>query len=44
MKTVVQTIWYIDDNNQRHITVVREPAELAFIKARFEYVGIISNS
>lgn len=44
MKTVVQTIWYIDDNNQRHITVVREPAEFAFIKERFEYVGIISNS
>ena len=44
MKTVVQTIWYIDDDNQRHITVVREPAEFAFIKERFDYVGVISNS
>ena len=44
MKTVVQTVWYIDDDNQRHITVVREPAELIFLKERFDYVGIVSNS
>ena len=38
----MKTVWYLDDDYARHITVVREPAELIFLKMRFDYVGIIS--
>ena len=38
----MKTVWYLDDDYTRHITVVREPAELIFLKTRFDYVGIIS--
>ena len=38
----MKTVWYLDDDYLRHITVVHEPAELTFLKMRFDYVGIIS--
>ena len=41
MKTVIQTVWYLDDDNMKHFTVVRNPAELIFLKERFTFVGKI---
>lgn len=38
MKTVIQAVWYIDDDNVKHFTVVRNPAELIFLKQRFDFV------
>ena len=40
----MKTVWYLDDDYTRHITVVHEPAELIFLKMRFDYVGIISEA
>lgn len=37
----MKTVWYLDDDYVRHITVVRDPAELIFLKMRFDYVGIL---
>ena len=41
MKTVVQTVWYIDDDNIRHYTVIKNEHELTFLKNRFDFVGVI---
>ena len=38
MKTVIQAVWYLDDDNVKHFTVVRNPAELIFLKERFSFV------
>jgi hypothetical protein len=39
---IMKTVWYLDDDYMRHITVVRDPAELIFLKMRFDYVGVFS--
>ena len=38
MKTVIQAVWYLDDDNVKHFTVVRNSAELNFLKERFSFV------
>ena len=38
----MKTVWYIDDDNIRHFTVVYDADELAFLQERFDYVGILS--
>ena len=38
MKTVIQAVWYLDDDNVKHFTVVRNSAELIFLKERFTFV------
>ena len=35
----MKTVWYLDDENMKHVTVVRDPAELIFLKERFDFVG-----
>ena len=37
----METVWYLDDDNVKHFTVVREPCEMAFLQDRFDYVGIV---
>jgi hypothetical protein len=39
MKTVVKAVWYIDDDNVKHITVIHQASELQFLKSRFIFVG-----
>ena len=43
MKTVLQAIWYLDDDNVKHFTVVRSQGELIFLKARFDFVGTLED-
>ena len=43
MKTVIQAVWYIDDNNVKHITVVQSHGELIFLKERFDFVGLLKD-
>lgn len=35
----MKTIWYLDDDNIKHITVVNSEWEFNFFKNRFYYVG-----
>ena len=39
----MKTVWYLDDDNAKHFTVVRDPAELIFLKQRFDFVGVIED-
>ena len=38
----MKTVWYLDDENIRHYTVVVNPVELIFLKNRFDYIGIVN--
>ena len=38
----MKTVWYIDDFNLRHITVVHDQSELIFLQERFDLVGEIT--
>ena len=35
----MKTVWYIDDNNVKHVTVIQHEAELRFLQIRFDFVG-----
>lgn len=35
----MKAVWYLDDENVKHVTVVCNPAELIFLKERFDFVG-----
>ena len=37
----MKTVWYLDDDNVKHITVVSTTEEMIFLKERFGYVGIL---
>ena len=37
----MKTVWYIDDENIKHFTVVHHETELIFLKSRFDFVGIV---
>ena len=39
----MKVVWYIDDENVKHFTVVRNPAELIFLKERFDFVGTLED-
>ena len=39
----MKTVWYLDDNNVKHITVINSTEELQFLQERFNYVGILPN-
>ena len=39
----MKAVWYLDDENVKHFTVVRDPAELTFLKERFEFVGTLED-
>ena len=39
----MKTVWYLDDNNVKHFTVVRNALELLFLRQRFNYVGVFSD-
>ena len=39
----MKAVWYIDDFNVKHFTVVRNPAELIFLKERFDFVGTLED-
>jgi len=39
----MQAVWYLDDENMKHVTVVRDPAELIFLKERFDFVGTLED-
>ena len=39
----MKAIWYIDDDNVKHVTVVRDSAELIFLKERFDFVGTLED-
>lgn len=39
----MKTVWYLDDENVKHITVVQSQAEFDFLKERFHYAGVESN-
>ncbi len=41
MRTAIQAVWYIDDNNVKHYTVVNSAQELFFLKLRFDFVQTI---
>ena len=41
MKTTAQTVWYIDDHNVKHYTVIHSAQELCFLKLRFDFVQTI---
>ena len=38
----MKTVWYIDHNNKRHCTVVRNILELILLKERYDFVGMIN--
>lgn len=39
----MKTVWYIDDDNVKHFTVIRHAIELIFLKHRFDFVGIVED-
>jgi hypothetical protein len=39
----MRAVWYLDDENVKHVTVVRDPAELIFLKERFDFVGTLED-
>ena len=39
----MKTVWYLDDENIKHITVISSSEELEFLQKRFLYVGILQN-
>ena len=39
----MKTVWYIDDENVKHYTVIYHKAELIFLKYRFDFVGIVED-
>ena len=39
----MKTVWYIDDDNIRHFTVIHSEGEFNFLKDRFEFVGLITD-
>jgi hypothetical protein len=39
----MRAVWYLDDENVKHVTVVRNPAELIFLKERFDFVGTLED-
>lgn len=43
MKVQMKTVWYIDDDNIRHYTVVHHNSELVFLRMRFDFVGVVSD-
>jgi hypothetical protein len=43
MKTFLKSVWYLDDNNVKHITVVHSRAELIFLRERFDFSGTLED-
>ena len=41
MRTNSQVVWYLDDDNIKHFTVIHDICELLFLKDRFAFVGKI---
>ena len=39
----MKAVWFLDDENIKHFTVVRNSAELIFLKERFDFVGTIED-
>jgi hypothetical protein len=39
----MKAVWYLDDDYVKHFTVVRNPAELIFLKQRFDFVGVLED-
>ena len=39
----MKAVWYLDDENVKHITVVSNSAEFGFLKERFEFVGTLED-
>jgi hypothetical protein len=42
MNTFIRTVWYLDDDNVKHIIVIKSRSELLFLKERFEKVGMLT--
>ena len=43
MKTKIQAVWYIDDDNVKHFTVITKEVELWFLRNRFDLVGFLED-
>lgn len=39
----MKTVWYIDDENVKHFTVIYHETEFIFLKSRFDFVGMVED-
>lgn len=39
----MKAVWYLDDDNVKHFTVVCDSTELIFLKERFDFVGTLED-